>query len=106
METTNKSEDLIEPARKAISTGDYEQLSDIICDALSRLSDFCRKADDIWDRDTVRDCCHEIGDLIYAENGIFGMQEIHRIVFLKMKGVAARYLECFWNGCGDGEWRG
>ena len=98
-------EELLAAAREVIAAGDDDKASDIICEALGHLPDFSRGAGEVWDRDTVRVCCHEIGELIFDQDGIGRMQDVHRLVYAKMKGVAARYLEHFWNGCGDGEWR-
>ena len=99
-------DELIEAARDAISDGDRDKVSELICEALGHLREFYRKDNVPWEQDTVRSCCHEIGEMIYEEYGISGMVEIHRSVYAQMKGIAARYLEHFWNGCGDGEWRG
>lgn len=98
-------EELIESAKGAIAEEDDDRISKLICEALGHLNEFSWKTGVVWERDTVRDCCHEIGDMIYDDGGIDKMQEIHRMVYGEMKGVAARYLEHFWNGCGDGEWR-
>ncbi len=99
-------EELIESAKGAIAAGDDESVSAILCEALGHLNDFSRSTETVWERDVVRSCCHEIGELIYDEGDVFKMQDIHRAVYAKMKGVAARYLEHFWDGCGDGDWRG
>ncbi len=47
-----------------------------------------------------------MGDIIYDDWDLNGMQAVYRGVYSEMRGVAARYLEHFWDGCGDGEWRG
>lgn len=100
------SSELIADAKEAIKEDDYGEVSKIVCEAIKHLSDFTWKADEKWDRDTVRDCCYDIGELIYEDSGLSGMQAVYRSVYAEMRGVAARYLEHFWNGCGDGEWRG
>ncbi len=104
-ETMKTYEQLAESAKEAISMEDDDKTAELLCEALGHLQEFSWKTGVVWERDTVRNCCHEIGELIYDKAGIDKMQEIYRMVYAKMKGVAARYLEHFWNGCGDGEWR-
>jgi len=98
-------EELITDAKVAITDGDYDTVVEILCEALGHLSDFSWKTGETWERDDVRDCCHEIGEMIYDDGEIEQMKDVHREVYYEMKPIAARYLEHFWNGCGDGEWR-
>lgn len=100
------SSQLVSDAEKAIQKDNYGEVCDILCEALGHLSDFSWRTGETWDRDTVRDCCNEIGELIYDDGGLSAMQDVYRAIYTEMKGIAARYLEHFWDGCGDGEWRG
>ena len=99
-------DELVAAAKKAIAKDDYDTVVAIVCEALKHLSDFCFKADERWDRDTVKECCYDIGELIYEDGEIEKMKAVYTEVYYEMRGVAARYLEHFWDGCGDGEWRG
>ena len=78
-----------------------------ITSALKHLSDFnWMSKGEAWDRDEVRDACYRLGEIIYEEHGMSGLQSVYYNVRYEMKGVAARYLEHFWDGVGDGAWRG
>lgn len=98
-------EELVAAAREAIAEDEYDDVMDALQEAIGHLSDFSWKTGVKWDADTVRECCHEIGELIYRDAGMRGMQFVHEGIYYRMRGIAARYLEHFWNGCGDGEWR-
>lgn len=100
------SGELIADAKSAIKNGDYDEVVEIVCEALGHLSDFSWRTGEIWNRDTVKICCFEIGELIYEDGDISSMKDVYAAVYSEMRGVAARYLEHFWDGCGDGEWRG
>lgn len=100
------SRELVADAEKSIQNNDYDEVSEIICEALGHLSDFVWKTGEKWERSTVKECCYDIGELIYENSGLSGMQSVYRSVYAEMRGIAARYLELFWNGCGDGAWLG
>ena len=100
------AEELVRDAEVAIAAGDYGAVCTILCEALGHLSDFSWRTGETWERDTVRDCCYDIGQRIYADSDIDGMRDVYQEVRFEMKGIAARYLEHFWDGCGDGAWRG
>ena len=100
------SAELVEAARAAVEDDDYTEAAEIVCEALGHLSDFSWKTGEEWERNDVRSCCNEIGDIIYDKGGLQAMQDVYYDVRYEMKGVAARYLEHFWDGCGDGAWRG
>ena len=86
---------------------DEERATLCITSALKHLSDFhWMSKGEVWDRDDVRDACYNLGEIIYEENDLGGLQNVYYNVRSEMKGVAARYLEHFWDGVGDGAWRG
>ncbi len=101
-----KSEELVEKVRNAIledwSVNDVAAEQIIL--ALKHLSDFCKS--DCWSRDEVCDTCFEIGELLYTYDEMDALQDVYYLVRSEMGGVAARYLEHFWNGVGSGAWRG
>ena len=107
LETRMRSpEELIAEARKATEVDEYISIMDVLQEALSHLSDFSWKSGETWDMETVHSCCHEIGDLIYEDIGFRGMRFVHDGIYYRMRGIAANYLDHFWNGCGNGAWRG
>lgn len=100
------AEELVWQAKSAIAEGDYGPVCAALCEALGHLTDFSWRSGETWERDTVCDCCYAIGEAIYADRELEGLQAVYQEVRWEMKGVAARYLEHFWDGCGDGAWRG
>ena len=100
------AEELIEAAKTALKKDDTDEVVEILCEALAHLSDFSWRTGVTWEVSEVKSCCHEIGELIHEAGGIAAMQDVYYDVRDEMKPLAARYLERFWNGCGDGEWRG
>lgn len=92
--------------KKAEKEGNLTSVApDLIIAALKHLHDFAFMTDE-WDRDTVKNICYDIGELLYEEGGISTMESVYYEVRAEMKGVAARYLEHFWHGVGDGAWLG
>lgn len=77
----------------------------LIIAALKHLHDFAFNTEE-WSRDTVKDICYDIGELLYDEGGVSMMEDVYYDVRSEMKGVAARYLEHFWHGVGNGAWLG
>lgn len=98
-------EELRSDAETAFEEDEWSDIEDIVLEALGHLSSFCRDEDQVWDSDDVKELCHDIGDGIYDKWGFREMQAVHNTVYCVMGGVAARTLEYFWNGCGDGAWR-
>lgn len=82
----------------------YDTAYDTISEVISHLDDFCR-SDDVWDSDTVKDICYDIGEIIYDEKDLDTMKQMYDELHGDMGPIAARYLECFWNGVGGGAWR-
>lgn len=104
--TVRGPEELIAEAKKATEIDEYIEIMDVLQEALGHLSDFSWRAGETWDTDVVRNCCYEIGELIYDDIGFRGMRFIHDGIYYRMRGIAANYLDHFWNGCGNGAWRG
>ena len=103
--TMRTAEELILDAKTALAEDDIWKVSDILCEALGHLSDFSWRTGVTWEWSEVKECCHEIGELLYDHGGMTLMKDIYMDVRDEMKYVAARYLEHSWNGCGDGAWR-
>ena len=80
--------------------------ADAIVEAMKHKSEFPGFPDDKWDRDTIADICYDIGEEIYEQEGMSGLKSVYYELRRRMGPVAARYLEHFWDGVGDGAWRG
>lgn len=100
------AEELIAAARIAMEENDFDEVVEILCEALGHIRDFSYRTGETWEWSQVRECCHEIGEKIHEKAGFDGMREVYTAVYYEMKALAARYLEKAWDGCGDGEWRG
>lgn len=98
-----EANELVAAARAAIADDDYSEVLDILEEALGHLRDYSRREENVWDREVIRDCCHDIGDMIDDDRGFEGLQHLHHDVYYDMGPIVARHLEYFWNGCGD--WR-
>ncbi len=89
-----------------------EEFMDVATEAILTLfrhhKDFHRMArvpiSEIWDTDAIKKTCFEIGELVYQEGDMEYLSNIYYELRETM-GLAARYLEHYWNGVGDGAWR-
>ena len=100
------AEELIRDAKAALEEDDVDEVVEIVCEALVHLKEFSWKCGgEEWEWSDVKDCCHEIGELIYEHGEFDEMKDVYEEVYYEMKPLAARYLERSWNGCGDGAWR-
>ena len=97
--------DLVTEVETALDDDDYIEVSDLICEAFTHMSDFNRGECEVWDWSDIKEALHEVGELIYEKDGFDAMQGVHNDVYMGMGPLAARYLEKAWNGCGDGAWR-
>ena len=100
------AEELIHDAKEALENEDYDEVVEIVSEALGHISDFSWRTGVTWEWSDVKECLNEIGEIIYEQGGLDAMRDVHEAVYFHMKPVAARYLEKSWDGCGDGAWRG
>ena len=98
--------ELVERVRAAEPGELLEAAADAISEAISHLREFPGFPDDVWDSDTAEDVCYSIGSIVYDGEGFGGLESVYYAVRRRKGPVAARYLEHFWDGVGNGAWRG
>ena len=89
----------------ALDDDDWCEIEDIVIESLRHVSGFAGGEWELWETDDVKELCHELGDKVYDKWGMKELKAIHNTIYCELGPIAARLLEHFWNGCGDGAWR-
>jgi hypothetical protein len=73
--------DLVTEVETALDDDDYIEVSDLICEAFTHMSDFNRGDCEVWDWSDIKEALHEVGELIYEKDGF----EYYRITDSRFK---------------------
>ena len=98
-------EELRDGIDTALDDDDWCEIEDIVLESLRHIGSYASGEYEPWETDDIKELCHELGDKVYDKWGMSELKAIHNTVYCELGGSAARLLEHFWNGCGDGAWR-
>lgn len=90
---------------EALAEDDWCEIEDIVLEALHHVESYAGGEYEVWETSDVKEMLHELGDKVYDKWGLKELKCIYDTVYSEMGYSAARLLEYFWNGCGDGAWR-
>ncbi len=98
-------EELYTDIDDALDDDDWCEIEDIVLEALHHIESYSDDEYEAWETGDVKAICHTLGDKVYDKWGMKELKAIHNTVYCDMGASAARLLEYFWNGCGNGAWR-